>query len=54
MSFFNLEVLKGKPPKILGIFPHLKLSKPYFFGIKRLKNKKNLYLIWTYENMVKF
>ncbi len=24
------------------------------FGIKKLKNKQKLQLIWTYENMVKF
>jgi hypothetical protein len=27
MSFFNLEVLKEKPTKFLGIMPRLKLSK---------------------------
>jgi hypothetical protein len=27
MSFFNLEVLNGKPTKFLRILPHLKLSK---------------------------
>jgi hypothetical protein len=26
MSFFNLEVLKGKPTKSIGIMSHLKLS----------------------------
>jgi len=30
MPFFNLEVLKGKPTKFLGIMPHLKLSKKCF------------------------
>jgi hypothetical protein len=54
MSFFNLEILKGKPTKYLGIFPHLKLSKTYSFGTKKSKNKQKLQLIWTYENMVKF
>jgi len=53
MSFLNLEVLKGKPTKFLGILPHLKLSKTYVFGTKNLKNKRKLKLIWTYENMVK-
>jgi hypothetical protein len=37
MSFFNLEVLKGKPTKFLKIMPHLKLSKAYAFGTKKLK-----------------
>jgi hypothetical protein len=27
MSFLNLEVLRGKLTKFLGIMPHLKLSK---------------------------
>jgi hypothetical protein len=27
MSFFNLDVLKGKPTKSIGIMPHLKLTK---------------------------
>jgi hypothetical protein len=27
MTFFNLEVLKGKPTKSKRIMPHLKLSK---------------------------
>jgi len=34
--------------------PHLKLSKNYAFGTKKLKNKQKLQLMWTYENMVKF
>jgi hypothetical protein len=42
MSFFNLEVLKGKPTKSIGIMSHLKLSKAYAFGIKRLKKKQKL------------
>jgi hypothetical protein len=42
MSFLNLEVLKGKPTKFLGILPHLKLTKPYAFGTKKLTNKKKL------------
>jgi hypothetical protein len=33
---------------------HLKHSKTYAFGTKKLKNKQKLQLIWTYENMVKF
>jgi hypothetical protein len=32
MSFFNLEVLKGKPTKSIGIIPHLKLSKNMILG----------------------
>ncbi len=54
MSFLNLEVLKGNPTKYIGIIPHLKLSKTYVFGTKKLKNKQKLQLIWTYENMVEF
>jgi hypothetical protein len=42
MSFLNLKVLKGKPTKSKGIMPHLKLSKTYAFGIKKLKSKQNL------------
>jgi hypothetical protein len=34
--------------------PHVKLSKKYDFGVKKLKNKQKLQLIRTYENMVKF
>jgi len=47
MSFFNLEVLKGKPTKLLGITTYLKLSKTYVFGTKKLKKNKKLQLIWT-------
>ncbi len=54
MSFLNLEVLKGKPTRFLKIMPHLKLSKNMFLEQKKLKKKKELQLIWTYENMVKF
>jgi hypothetical protein len=32
MSFFNLEVLKGKPTKFIRIMPHLKLSKNMLLG----------------------
>jgi len=51
MSFFNLEVLKGKPTKSIKVMPHLKLSKKWFWDKKFEKKKK---LIWTYENMFKF
>jgi hypothetical protein len=34
MSFFNLEVLKGKPTKSKGIMPHLKLSNNVLLGQK--------------------
>jgi hypothetical protein len=56
MPFFNLDVLKGKPTKSIGIMPHLKLSKSMFLGQRNfLKNKKQkLQLIWIYENMVKY
>jgi hypothetical protein len=46
MSFFNLEVLKGKLTKLLGIMPHLKLSKTYGFGTKKLKNKQKKIAIY--------
>jgi hypothetical protein len=36
MSFFNLEVLKGKPTKSIKILPHLKFSKN-----KKLLGQKN-------------
>jgi hypothetical protein len=49
-----LEVIKGKPTKFIKIMSHLKLSKAYALGTKKLKNKQKLQLIWTYENMVKF
>jgi hypothetical protein len=45
MSFYNLEVLKGKPTKFLGIMPHLKVSRPYGSRIKKLKIKQNVQLI---------
>jgi hypothetical protein len=32
MSFFNLEVLKGKPTKSIRTIPHLKLSKNMLLG----------------------
>jgi hypothetical protein len=32
MSFFNLEVIKGKPTKSIKIMPHLKLSKNMLLG----------------------
>jgi hypothetical protein len=54
MSFFNLEVVKGKPTKSIKKMSHLKLSKTYVFGTKNLKKKQKLQLLWTYENMVKF
>jgi hypothetical protein len=38
MSFFNLEVLKGKPTKSIGIMPP-KTFKKYVFGTRKLKNK---------------
>ncbi len=55
MSFFNLEVLKEKPTKFIGIMPHLKVSKKYAFRTKLIEKKKQkLQLIWTYEDMVTF
>jgi hypothetical protein len=40
-----LEILKGKPTKSIGIMPHLKLSRKYDFGTKKLKEKHKLHLI---------
>jgi len=40
MSFLNLEVLKRKPTKSIGIMPHLNISKTYNFGKKELKKQK--------------
>jgi hypothetical protein len=54
MSFFNLEVLKGKPHKFQKNNAPSKTLKKYVFGTKKFKNKQKLQLIWTYENMVKF
>jgi hypothetical protein len=54
MSFLNLEVLKGKPKKLIKIMPCLKLSENMLLGQKKMKNKQKLQLIWIYENMVKF
>jgi len=34
MSFFDLEVLKGKPTRSKGIMPHLNLSKNMILGQK--------------------
>jgi hypothetical protein len=42
MSFFNLEVLKGKPTQSRGIMPHLKLSKTYAFGTKNFFKKTKI------------
>jgi hypothetical protein len=39
MSFFNLEVLKGKFTKFKGIMPYLKNSKTYIFGTKKIWKK---------------
>jgi len=54
MSFFNLEVLKGKPIKFIKIMPHLIFLKTYVLGTKKIEKQKKKKLIWTYENMVKF
>jgi hypothetical protein len=53
MSFLNLEVLKGKPTMSIWIMPHVKLSKNMILE-QKIEKQKNLQLIWTYENMVKF
>jgi hypothetical protein len=54
MSFFDLEVLKEKPIKSIGIMPHSKLSKNMLLDKKIEKKKQKLQLIRIYENMVKF
>jgi len=56
MSFFNLEVLKEKPTKFIGIMPHLKVSKKCVFRTKLIEKKnKNcnsygLMKIWSNFN----
>jgi hypothetical protein len=42
MSFFNLEVLKEKPTKFIGIMPHLKLSKKYAFKTNFFENQTKI------------
>jgi hypothetical protein len=42
MSFFNLEVLKGKPTKSIWIEIHVNLTKNMLLGQKKLKKKKKL------------
>jgi len=58
MSFFNSEILKGKPTKFLRIMPHLKISKNMFLEQKIWKKKKNynsygLMKIWSNFNHLK-
>jgi hypothetical protein len=55
MSFFNLEVLKGKLTKSIKIMPHLKLSKTHAFGTKNLKNKIKIAThmdLWKYGQIL--
>jgi hypothetical protein len=40
MSFFNLEILKGKPTKFRCITTHVKLSKICFWNKKIEKQTK--------------
>jgi hypothetical protein len=52
---FQFESSKKKPTKFLKIMPHLKVSKTYVFGTKKLKGKKNcnsygLMKIWSNFN----
>jgi hypothetical protein len=52
MSFFNLEVIEGKPTKSIRIMPHLNIFETYVFGTKKLKTKTNcnpygLMKIWS-------
>ncbi len=57
MSFLNLEVLKRKPTKSIGIMPHLNISKTYNFGKKELKKQKKKIAshikIWSNFNYTK-
>jgi len=41
MSFFYLEVLKGKPIKSIWIMPHAKFSKNMILGQRNWKTNKN-------------
>ncbi len=55
MSFFDLEVLKGKPTKSKGIMPHLKVSKSMLLGQGNWNKNKNcnsygLMKIWSNFN----
>jgi hypothetical protein len=55
MSFFNLEVLKGKHTKSIKIMPHLKLSKKNAFGTKKLKIKTKIAThmdLWKYGQIL--
>jgi len=42
MSFFNLEVLKEKPTKFIGIMPHLNLSKKNVFKTKKFEKQTKI------------
>ncbi len=52
---FDLEVLKEKCIKSKGIMYHLKLSKTYVVGIKKLKNKIKIAThidLWKYGQIL--
>jgi len=51
---FEFGNFKRKTHKVHINNDPCKAFKKYVFGTKKLKNKQNLQLIWTYENMVKF
>ncbi len=51
---FKLGNPKKKTHKVQRNNAPSKTFKKYAFGIKILRNKIKLQLIWTYENMVKF
>jgi hypothetical protein len=54
MSFFNLEVLKGKPTKFLGIMPHLKFSKKCFWN-KEIEKQTKIVThmdLWKYDQIL--
>jgi len=47
---FKFESPKKKTHKVLRNNAPSKTFKKYAFGIKKLKNKQKLQLIWIYEN----
>jgi hypothetical protein len=55
MSFFSLEILKGKPTKSREIIFCLKLSKTYAFETKKSKKKTKIPThmdLWKYDQIL--
>jgi hypothetical protein len=55
MSFFNLEVLKGKPMKSLWIMTHVKLSKNMLLGQKKVEKQTKIVThmdLWKYGQIL--